>query len=1156
MKPFEDLIGKPYRLNGRGPDFFDCAGLAIEMQSRRGCLLQIPETPADELGQVSAMRRILREAWSPIREAQPGCLVFFPGQQHVGTMVDARRFLHTDSDLGESCIEALNAPAWRRKKRLFYLPRAVSLRVPIPSRPEPIDIGRLPARLTFCENPFDLSRHHRRVPLRKGTVGAALKQSGFDTEHRRYVVSCNGDVLPPERGLAYKPRNGDDVQVVPQLENSTLRTIAMVGVAIAATAFAGPLGGLMASTLGVSAAAGSTAAAVFSSVAGSLISIGGGLLVNGIASLFQPGAGGQNYGVLGPSTTARSGIPIPKGYGRARAGFNIVESWIDIQGNNGDKHDVDDGADTIGRQYINVRCDAGWGPAGVIGNLLLNGKDINSFADVSYVLLYGTNDQQAVTADDPRWKILNQTTTGTTTNTEPTCAFDTINNNYPLNQRIRAGITTNYVVVPGQRSDTEKLTVYVVWPGGLWRLDDNQVEKRLACSYDVYYRVSGSGDAGWVHVAGNGTPNGETHYYYNIRTTVLRQATIIDNLPAGTYDVKVVNNGTGAVNNPIDHFEHESNKFGDQLWFESLQETSYTTLRYPNKIQVCLRLMATDQISGSDLSLQADIEYGLRSTLPAELAGLAEDNPAAVAYDICSDGNIGMNLPDSRIDLDFLAEMGALSNTQVDDGDGGTQNLARFNGIFDQPNVNCWEALKSVCFVGRAHPQRIGARITGWIDQPDTPVQLFHVGNILLNSYQKTWLSLEDRAQEVSINFADAADNYKQRNPCRVVASIDETSEEALKKTDVTMLGCTDRVQAYYRAVLLLHQNEDLLRKHKWQSNRNAIRCRTGNVVLLQQDIPTGALGGLVEPGSTAAVLRLDRVDIPFDTSSAYNIVVQLPAVKLYTCTVIAVGGGAVTFSGYDGAQPVNRMLFGGGTLDAGMSSLVAAAPYWSAAVDDTTGLSAGVTVELWITDPLETSSVAAAKQVVNPLTGYECTEVTLATPLPATPAEYCGYVYQSTARQAIKVRLSDITKRVNDQRYTLTAQDYSDATYDIPAPVSGQSYTPPAIVASTNAAGTTPAQGQVSVRYVTSGSGCQVTGLVVQIAGLGYSSSSTAQLQSDYEETQAQFNSLGAGKNVTTTDPVQTLTLAFDSSGALLSVTGYDPTTVWNEVPYVVLTK
>ena len=35
----------------------------------------------------------------------------------------------------------------------------------------------------------------------------------------------------------------------------------------------------------------------------------------------------------------------------------------------------------------------------------------------------------------------------------------------------------------------------------------------------------------------------------------------------------------------------------------------------------------------------------------------------------------------------------------------------------------------------------------------------------------------------------------------------------------------------------MLRENENLLRKHKWQSNRNAIRCRTGNVVLLSQDI-------------------------------------------------------------------------------------------------------------------------------------------------------------------------------------------------------------------------------------------------------------------------------------------------------------------------------
>jgi cell wall-associated NlpC family hydrolase len=38
---YADLLGKPFADGGRGPDSFDCVGLAIEVQRRRG--LDIPD---------------------------------------------------------------------------------------------------------------------------------------------------------------------------------------------------------------------------------------------------------------------------------------------------------------------------------------------------------------------------------------------------------------------------------------------------------------------------------------------------------------------------------------------------------------------------------------------------------------------------------------------------------------------------------------------------------------------------------------------------------------------------------------------------------------------------------------------------------------------------------------------------------------------------------------------------------------------------------------------------------------------------------------------------------------------------------------------------------------------------------------------------------
>lgn len=869
-------------------------------------------------------------------------------------------------------------------------------------------------KLTACLNPFNLQKDQRAIALLADeTIGEALEREGLDG---RYVLSCNGELLPPERGLSYVPKDDDDVQAVPLLENSTLKTIAILGVtAIAAVLTYGgslTIGGFSLGFTGLGL--GQTASAIVFGAA----SLGGQLAVNAIASLFQKTPGGSNYGVLGPQTTARSGIPIPKGYGRIRAAANIVESWVDIQGNNGDQHDVDDGADTIGRQYVNLRCDFGYGPARSLTDLQISGKDIASYPDVSYCILYGTNDQAPVTVDDPRWVVLNRTNYGTTQNNEPTTGFDTTNNNYVSGQRVIAG--SSGIIMPGQRDDTQKLTVFVNFPQGVWRLDDSNIIKRAAIDYDVYYRVAGSGDAGWVRVLPTSNDyTSSTHYYYNIRQTLLRQATIIDGLTPGKYDVKVVKNGSGAVHNPLDYFEHESNKWGDQLWVESIQETSYTTLAYPNMIQVCLRMMASDSIAGAEIGLTAVIEYGLRSELPAELAGLSEDTPAAVAYDILHDPVMGADIEDERLDLHFFAQWAALTQTMVDDGDGGTQKLAVFNGVLDQSGQSIWDVLQTVGVMSRANLQRVGTKVTGWLDEDDDPVQMFHVGNMLADSYSKTYLNLEDRAQEVSVTFADADDDYRTRNPLRVIADVDESSSEALKKTDINLLGCTNRGQAWYWAALRLRELETLLRTHTWKSNTQALRLRTGNIAKLQHDVPQWGFGGLLQQGSTASSLVLEDNEYPDPTAETCSVIVMHPALQRVSIAISTIAGKVLTVSGYDGTTPVKRLL------QSGVDVAITVVNATTLVVESAVGLSVG-DAALWDLDVMETRVVAALDGNI----------ATLATPLSAVPQPLdTGYIYQSTTKQSKLVRIKQI-RRMPGEQCQITAVDYDTTVYDIPAPV------------------------------------------------------------------------------------------------------------------------
>lgn len=118
-----DLIGKPYRFNGRGPDGYDCAGLVVEVLRRIGHTFDVPETFGDYSNDVRSMRQILGGSWM-LSGPEPGAVAFFRSEAHVGILIDRRRILHTSILLQEATVESLDSPYLVGKRPLFYLPES------------------------------------------------------------------------------------------------------------------------------------------------------------------------------------------------------------------------------------------------------------------------------------------------------------------------------------------------------------------------------------------------------------------------------------------------------------------------------------------------------------------------------------------------------------------------------------------------------------------------------------------------------------------------------------------------------------------------------------------------------------------------------------------------------------------------------------------------------------------------------------------------------------------------------------------------------------------------------------------------------------------------------------------------------------------------
>lgn len=117
-----DLLGKPFERGARGPEAYDCLGLAIEIARR--CGRQVPDYVSDEAtlhAQLAAGGSALADM-PQIPRPVPGCVVLLrmsPTQHHLAFMVDSYRMIHASAKIG-CVIERVVSPLWQRRIIGYY----------------------------------------------------------------------------------------------------------------------------------------------------------------------------------------------------------------------------------------------------------------------------------------------------------------------------------------------------------------------------------------------------------------------------------------------------------------------------------------------------------------------------------------------------------------------------------------------------------------------------------------------------------------------------------------------------------------------------------------------------------------------------------------------------------------------------------------------------------------------------------------------------------------------------------------------------------------------------------------------------------------------------------------------------------------------------
>ena len=119
-----DLIGKPYMVDGRGPDAYDCWGLCLEV-ARRACaqgagrLLPELNIPRCEDERSAFAVGFKDSCFERLEKPQPWCQVVFriwdddnKERWHVGTVLaDCLRFIHI-AEKSFACTPLLSHPLW------------------------------------------------------------------------------------------------------------------------------------------------------------------------------------------------------------------------------------------------------------------------------------------------------------------------------------------------------------------------------------------------------------------------------------------------------------------------------------------------------------------------------------------------------------------------------------------------------------------------------------------------------------------------------------------------------------------------------------------------------------------------------------------------------------------------------------------------------------------------------------------------------------------------------------------------------------------------------------------------------------------------------------------------------------------------------------
>ena len=313
----------------------------------------------------------------------------------------------------------------------------------------------------------------------------------------------------------------------------------------------------------------------------------------------------------------------------------------------------------------------------------------------------------------------------------------------------------------------------------------------------------------------------------------LRRFVEFTGLSAGQWEVQAF----------IDDLMPAGNRYRHDVQFEFLQESIDQRFSYPGTALLAVDLPAVDTYTSGWPVVEVKAQRSNYAALRPST------NPAWAAYYRLIQT---YNQDAADVNLSAFEEWAAFCDTN-----------SLTVSLYLDTQLDMDTVLGHIAMAGRAVITRFGANWDVIIERAAAAQQTFGTDNIIADSFEESFAGASDRANTVVCWFFDKDGDYR-RTPVKVRHP--NSGGEQEKIYELTLYGVDNIDQATSHAILLLNRTYLTRRSMSWLSWVDAIGCRPGDVVYLQNDLPMWGLapGRVVSANSTSVTC-----DIPRDLSGA-----------------------------------------------------------------------------------------------------------------------------------------------------------------------------------------------------------------------------------------------------------------------------------------------